>query len=252
MNKMPHIALPEDLGIRYALLPGDPARVERIAAHLTAQRDLGMNREYRSISGIYRGVPVLAMSTGMGGPSAAIAVEELRQIGVTAVIRVGSCGTLQPDVRLGDLVLVSGAVRDEGTSKGYAPVEYPAIPDFHLFAACEESVRALGYRRCIGITRSHDCLYGEENVNAVEKWAPRRVVASEQETAALFVSAMVRGIRAAAILNVVADCRRDIQTDIGHYSEGEQRSADGEQHEILTALEAIYRFDKGRKPLRRG
>lgn len=244
MNKMPHIALPTDLGIRYALLPGDPARVERIAAHLDEPHDWRMNREYRSISGLYKGVPILAMSTGMGGPSTAIAVEELKQIGVRAVIRVGSCGTLQPEVRLGDLVLVNGAVRDEGTSRGYAPVEYPAIPDHTLLCACAESARALGYRHCIGITRSHDCLYGEENVGAVEKWAPRRVVASEQETAALFVAAMIRGVRAASILNVVADCRSDIQADIGRYADGAQLLADGERHEILTALEAFVLIEQ--------
>lgn len=242
MKRMPHINLPEDLGIRYALLPGDPARVDRIAAYLTDTSDLGMNREYRSVSGFYQGIPVLAMSTGMGGPSTAIAIEELKQIGITAVIRVGSCGSLQPDTVTGDLVLVNGAVRDEGTSKGYAPAEYPAIPDFHLLAACLESARALGYRHTIGITRSHDCLYGEENADAVEKWGSRRVTASEQETAALFVTAMLRGIRAASVLNVVADCRKDIQADIADYANGGQTAADGEKHSILTALEAIKRI----------
>ena len=117
-NKMPHIQLPENLGIRYAVLPGDPARAERAAGYLKDAKLLTFNREYKSYSGFWNGVPVLVMSTGMGGPSMAIAVEELQKIGVEAAVRIGSCGALQPEVRVGDLVMVEAAVRDEGTSLG--------------------------------------------------------------------------------------------------------------------------------------
>ncbi|MBR2699665.1 MAG: nucleoside phosphorylase, partial [Clostridia bacterium] len=112
--KQPHIALDESLGIRYALLPGDPARVDRIKVFLEDPEELAYNREYRSVRGRYRGVDVLAMSTGMGGCSVGIAVKELRNIGVRAAIRVGSCGALQEGIALGDLIVVSGAVRDDG------------------------------------------------------------------------------------------------------------------------------------------
>ena len=105
-NKMPHIQLPENLGIRYAVLPGDPARAERAAGYLKDAKLLTFNREYKSYSGFWNGVPVLVMSTGMGGPSMAIAVEELQKIGVEAAVRIGSCGALQPEVRVGDLVMV--------------------------------------------------------------------------------------------------------------------------------------------------
>lgn len=128
----PHIHLDEGTGIRCAILPGDPARVERIAAYLDDVRDHGSHREYRSISGTWRGVPVLAMSTGMGGPSAAIAVEELRRIGVESLIRIGSCGALQTGIAVGDLILVQAAVREEGMSRAYVPAAYPAVSDAAL------------------------------------------------------------------------------------------------------------------------
>ena len=143
-NKMPHIQLPENLGIRYAVLPGDPARAERAAGYLKDAKLLTFNREYKSYSGFWNGVPVLVMSTGMGGPSMAIAVEELQKIGVEAAVRIGSCGALQPEVRVGDLVMVEAAVRDEGTSLGYAPLSYPAVADHRLLTACEESAKAAG------------------------------------------------------------------------------------------------------------
>ena len=132
MSLQPHIRLDETVGARCALLPGDPARLDRIAPFLTNVRALAFNREYRSLVGEYRGLPVLAVSTGIGGASAGIAVEELHAIGVTAMIRIGSCGALQPRVKLGDLILVSGAVRDDGASKTYLDPIFPAVPDTEL------------------------------------------------------------------------------------------------------------------------
>jgi uridine phosphorylase len=132
MEVMPHLKLRDDLGIQYAILPGDPARVERIAEQLEDVEELEFNREYKSIAGTYKGIRMLAVSTGIGGPSTGIAVEELARIGVTHAIRIGSCGALQKEIRLGDLILVQGAVRDEGTSRTYIDSIYPAIPDFEL------------------------------------------------------------------------------------------------------------------------
>lgn len=113
----PHIQLGKDLQIKYALMPGDPARLDRIAPFLENVTELKFNREYRSLSGTYKGVPILAISTGIGGASAGIAVEELHNIGVEAMIRIGSCGSLQPQVKVGDIIIVNGAVRDDGASK---------------------------------------------------------------------------------------------------------------------------------------
>lgn len=147
----PHIHLDEGTGIRCAILPGDPARVERIAAYLDDVRDHGSHREYRSISGTWRGVPVLAMSTGMGGPSAAIAVEELRRIGVESLIRIGSCGALQTGIAVGDLILVQAAVREEGTSQAYVPAAYPAVSDAALLASDMETAALLTVARLRGL-----------------------------------------------------------------------------------------------------
>ena len=130
----PHIQL-DSLDARAALLPGDPARLDRIAKELTDVRELAYNREFRTIEGTFQGMKVIACSTGIGGSSASIAIEELHNLGVNAMIRIGSCGALQKGIGLGDLVIASGAVRDEGTSKAYADIRYPAVPDTELLVA---------------------------------------------------------------------------------------------------------------------
>lgn len=240
---MPHIQLPEDLGIRYAVLPGDPARAERAAGHLEQAELLAWNREYKSYRGLWKGVPILVMSTGMGGPSMAIAVEELRKIGIAAAVRIGSCGALQPEAGVGDLVLVEAAVRDEGTSLGYAPLSYPAFADYRLLAACEKSAEGFGYRFHTGIARSHDCLYRDDNPEIYAEWAKKGVIASDMETAALFVVGRIRGMKTASILNVVAACKGNVAENIGRYVDGEALTAQGEEHEILIAFEALKRLD---------
>ena len=125
----PHIRCSEEDAAKYAILPGDPARVDRIKEHLTDVKEIAFNREMKSISGYYKGVKVMAVSTGMGGASTGITVEELHNIGVEVMIRIGSCGALQPEINMGDLILINGAVRDEGASKAYIEEIYPAIPD---------------------------------------------------------------------------------------------------------------------------
>ena len=132
--KQPHICLDESLGIFYAVLPGDPARIDRIASLLEHPEELTYNREFRSLRGTYKGVNILAISTGIGGCSAGIAVEELHNIGVKAMIRTGSCGALQKNIGLGELIIVSGAVRDDGASKAYVPECFPAYADIELLS----------------------------------------------------------------------------------------------------------------------
>ena len=142
--KQPHICLDETLGVRYAILPGDPARLDRVAAQLESVRELAYNREFRSLTGTYKGVPVLAVSTGIGGSSAGICVEELHNIGITAAIRIGSCGALQKGIALGDLILGCGAIRDDGASKAYVHPEYPAVADYQLLGLCVDAAKAIG------------------------------------------------------------------------------------------------------------
>ena len=128
-NPQPHLRLDSAHSAVSALLPGDPARLDRIKSFLTDVTGLAYNREFRSLVGTYQGARVLAVSTGIGGASAGIAVEELHALGVKNMIRIGSCGALQPQVKLGDLILVSGAVRDDGASKAYIDPIYPAVAD---------------------------------------------------------------------------------------------------------------------------
>ncbi|WP_417018579.1 nucleoside phosphorylase [Anaerotignum sp.] len=158
----PHIQLGKDLQIKYALMPGDPARLDRIAPFLENVTELKFNREYRSLSGTYKGVPILAISTGIGGASAGIAVEELHNIGVEAMIRIGSCGSLQPQVKVGDIIIVNGAVRDDGASKTYIDAMFPAVPDAQLMLYCMEAAKEQDFQYHVGIARSHDSFYTDD------------------------------------------------------------------------------------------
>ncbi|MEY8352722.1 nucleoside phosphorylase [Lachnospiraceae bacterium 54-53] len=247
---MPHVKLSKEQAVPYALLPGDPARLDRIGDCLTDVEELAYNREYRSLKGRYRGIPVMAVSTGIGGASAAIAVEELARIGARAMIRIGSCGALQQGIRLGDLILVNGAVRDDGASASYVDSIYPAIPDTELLAACMEGARELGARFHVGIARSHDSFYIDEEEEICAYWEKKGVLGSDMETAALFVAGGLRGVKTASILNTVVERKESLEDNINSYTRGESAMMRGEHLEILTALEAFVRINQnhsGRK-----
>ena len=242
--KQPHICLDETLGVRYAVLPGDPARLDRVAAQLENVHELAYNREFRSLTGTYRGVPVLAISTGIGGSSAAICLEELHNIGITAAIRIGSCGALQAGIRLGDLILGCGAIRDDGVSKTYVHTEYPAVADYQLLGYCVQSAQALGCRYHVGIIHSHESFYHEENEAESAYWAHKGALGADMESAAVFTIGRLRGMKTASILNNVVVCGEDTADAIGGYVDGESLTAAGERNEIRTALEALYRLDR--------
>ncbi len=241
----PHIQLDEQ-GIRYALLPGDPGRVERIGAFLDDAMELGFSREYRSLRGKYKGLDILVMSTGMGGTSAAIGIEELRRIGVTTLIRVGSCGALQSGIRKGDLILACGAVRQDGVSRTYIEECYPAVPDPLLLRECEEAAIRLGVPYHMGIVRSHESFYLDNMAEINWFWASRRVLGSDQETAGVLTVSWLRGLRAASILNAVSQwtTENDIAEGVGAYAGGEDTVALGERREIQVALEALHSFSR--------
>ena len=167
---MPHIRLSREQAADYVLLPGDPQRLDRIAECLEEVEELAYNREYRSLRGVYKGVSVMAVSTGIGGASTTIAVEELARIGAKVMIRIGSCGALKKGIRLGDLILVNGAVRDDGASVTYVDSIYPAIPDTELLVACMESAKELGAKTHVGIARSHDSFYIDDEEAVSTYW----------------------------------------------------------------------------------
>lgn len=242
----PHIRLGEDLGVRYAILPGDPARLDRIAPFLTDVEELAFNREYRSLRGKYKGVPVVAISTGIGGASCGIAVEELHNIGIEAMIRIGSCGALQPEVKMGDLIIVNGAVRDDGASKAYITPVFPAVPDATLMYHCISAAKEQGFSFHTGIARSHDSFYTGKEDEIYRFWHEQGVLGSDMETAALFTIGHLRGVKTASILNNVVAFEGDTSESIGDYVDGESLSALGEKHEIITALEAFVKLENER------
>lgn len=238
----PHIRLDESVQTQFVLLPGDPARLDRIAPFLTDVSELAYNREFRSIAGFYKGVKILAVSTGIGGASAGIAVEELHNIGVKAMIRIGSCGSLQKQVKVGDLIIVNGAVRDDGASKTYIDAAFPAVPDPYLMIACIETAKEMGFPFHVGIARSHDSFYTDREEQIDSYWGKHQVLGADMETAALFTIGKLRGVRTASILNNVVPFEEDTAESIASYVDGEDLALLGEKHEILTALEAFTRI----------
>src|SRR6201997_3085456 len=162
-------AQPGDVG-EAVLLPGDPGRVESIAKLLDRPKLIARNREFTTYTGELDGRPVSVCSTGIGSPSTAIAVEELAAIGARTFIRVGTTGSIQKGIGFGDLVVATAAVRDEGTTPGYVPLDYPAVADFELVQAMLAAGRARNYRLHAGIVRSHDSLYTDLHAESM----PRR------------------------------------------------------------------------------
>lgn len=242
-----HIRLSSDLNVKYAIMPGDPARLDRIAPYLDDVKEIGFNREYRCMTGTYKGVKILAISTGMGGASTAIAIEELKNIGVEAMIRIGSCGAVQPFVKVGDLVLVSGAVRDDGASQTYINLKYPAVSDTFLFNYCIQSAEENGFPYHIGFARSHDSFYIDNEDEINDFWAKRGILGSDMETSTLYTVGRLRGIKTASILNNVVACGDDTADSIGSYADGENLAMQGEKNEIIVALDAFVKLENSKK-----
>lgn len=213
MEKLYHIALDDSHQAKYAILPGDPGRVEKIASLLDKPRKIGQNREYTSWLGQLEGENVLVMSTGMGGPSTAIGVEELYMTGVRNFIRVGTCGGMKLDVMGGDLVIANAAIRLEGTSDEYLPKEFPAVSNFELTGSLVEAAKNAGYKYHVGVVQCKDSFYGQHSPERMpvgnelmQKWNAYimgNCLASEMESASLFTVCQVLGARAACVLNTV-------------------------------------------------
>ena len=209
---------PEDVG-RYCFLPGDPGRCESIASYFDDPVHVGINREYNIYTGTLLGERVSVCSTGIGGPSASIAMEELHNIGVDTFIRVGTCGGIAMDVLPGDVVVATGAVRYEHTSLEYAPIEFPAVSDFDIAAALKAASRDLGYRTHVGVVQCKDSFYGQhapekspvyyDLLQKWESWKRLGVKASEMESAALFVVAAALGVRCGSCFHVVWNQERE-------------------------------------------
>jgi len=194
-----------DVG-KVVLLPGDPERCKLISSLLDEPHLIASNREFVTYTGKRNGATISCTSTGVGCPSASIATEELINVGAKYFIRVGTCGSLQEDLGIGELIIVTGAVRGDGTSKEYIPIEYPALASFRVVKALVESAEKLNINYHLGIVRTHDAFYTEspfahENYkNKIKIWTESNVLAVENEAASIFVVSSLRKVYAGALL----------------------------------------------------
>ena len=218
-NKQYHIQVgKEDIG-RYVILPGDPKRCAKIAKYIDDAKLVADNREYVTYTGYLDGVKVSVTSTGIGGPSASIALEELVQAGADTFIRIGTCGGMQLNVKSGDVVIASGAVRMEGTSKEYAPIEFPAVADIEVVNALMKAADELNVDSHVGVVQCKDSFYGQhspermpvgyELLNKWEAWKRLGCLASEMESAALFVVGSALHVKVSSVFLVVANQERE-------------------------------------------
>ena len=228
---------------RYVIMPGDPKRCVKIAQYFDNSVQIADNREYITYTGTLDGVKVSVTSTGIGGPSAAIAMEELYRCGSDTFIRIGTCGGMQTEVKSGDVVIATGAIRMEGTSREYAPIEFPAVANLSVTNALVDAAKKEGYPFHAGVVQSKDSFYGQhepetkpvsyELMNKWEAWKKLGCLASEMESAAMFIVAGYLRVRAGACFLVVANQEREklgLENPVVHNTD----------MAIQTAVEAIH------------
>ena len=252
-EKQYHINVAEgDVG-KYCILPGDPGRCEKIAAYFDEPYFVSQNREYTIWNGKIAGETVSVCSTGIGGPSAAIAIEELKNCGAHTFIRVGTCGGIDLSVKAGDAVIASGAVRQDGTSREYAPIEFPAVSDPDVMFALREAAKKLNIPSHTGVVQAKDSFYGQHSPSRMptsselaekwEAWKRLGVLASEMESGTLFTVASFLRVRCGAVFSVVwnqerANAGLDADTDEHHDTADAIRIT-------IEALKNLINSDKG-------
>lgn len=233
MEKQYHLQIEKGDVAPYVLLPGDPGRVERVAKLWDEAHEVARCREYVTYTGVYKGVPISCTSTGIGCPSTAIAMEELARCGATTFIRIGTCGTFQDYVKNGDIAIFDSAMRMDGASRTYAPIEFPAVADYRVVDACQKAVKKLGFTGHVGTTRSADTFYACHSKpgssfnnywqssweNFWEDLKRLNIVGAEMEASVIFVLARVWGLRAGGI-SVVLDNVCTVAGDSGQFDPG--------------------------------
>ncbi|GAB7018471.1 nucleoside phosphorylase [Halostagnicola bangensis] len=220
MATQPHLLVDEGDLTDIALIPGDPGRVDRIASHCDESETIAQNREYKVVNATYDGRELTICSTGIGCPSAAIAIEEMANVGVETFVRVGTTGALQSDIEIGDMIVATGAAKNEGTSKRYEAVEYPAVPDYDVLSGLVDAAEANDEEVHVGPIASDDAYYAETSEH-VDDWEDAGLLSVEMEAAAVFSLARRKGLRAGAI------CTVD-----GNLVEGTQKGTDTEDDEL--------------------
>lgn len=250
MKSVYHLHLTDEQieGAQIALLPGDPARVEKIAQTAQRARFLASKREFTTWLSYIEKTPVLITSTGIGGPSTSIAVEELAQLGVRTFVRVGTTGAIQPHIKIGDVVITTGAVRLEGASTHYAPIEYPAVADYEIVRALIHAAQTLKIPHHVGITCSSDTFYpGQERYDTFSQYVPRHLRGSlaewqrlnvlnyEMEAATLLVMCSALGLRAGCVAGVAAQRTRSEAVALDQLQQSEENA-------IRVATNAVARL----------
>jgi len=257
MAKQPHLLVePGDLA-DVALVPGDPGRVDRIAGHCEDATTVAQNREYKLVNASYEGRELTVCSTGIGAPSAAIAAEELHAVGVETLIRVGTTGALQHGIEIGDMVVATGAAKDEGTTKRYESPTVPAVPDYEVLsslvtAARNNEERAAGQAADgangeaasnvhVGPIATNDAFYAETD-EQVTAWEDAGLLAVEMEAAALFTLARRKGMAAGAICTVDGNLVEGTQKGETDDEELPEKAKDNVDRAIHIALDAVTRL----------
>lgn len=235
MTLQAHIQLNNNIIATKAIIVGDPQRVDTICQQLENVVHLQFNREFKSALGYYQNKPILVVSTGIGAPSAAIAIEELINIGIKTIIRVGSCGAMQNHINLGELIIPTSCVRDEGLTTNYVPNNFPAIPNLDLLCRAKQLTKQAHF----GIIRSHDCFYMDNNSEVEKKWSKLGVIGADLETSALFIIGQLRGIRTLSILNNVVLYQENLNEGINDLVNGDNIVKSGEYISIQLALNIL-------------
>ena len=238
MAKQPHLLVEEGDVNDIALIPGDPGRVDRIAAQCESVEEIAQNREYKVVNAEYEGTPLTVCSTGIGCPSAAIAVEELENVGVDTVVRVGTTGALQSHIEIGDMVVATGAAKEEGTSKRYESAVYPAVPDYDVLTSLVDAAEANDEAVHVGPIVSDDAFYNESEA-FVDDWEAANLLCIEMEAAAVFSLARRKGMRAGAICTVDGNLVEGTQKGETEDTELPEKARNNVERAIRISLDAV-------------
>lgn len=243
----PHILCKQGDIAPNVILPGDPGRVLRIAKLLDSGKEISFNREFRVFTGKYKNKPITICSTGIGGPSTAIAMEELISLGAKNFIRVGSCGANQSKIKIGDLIISDSVVREDHTCLDYVPLQYPAIADPDIFQIMKKVSEKLKFKYYAGPTVTVDALYSPKTKEIKDFWMKYNTLAQDMETGTVLTLARIKGVKAGVVLLVVdQEAEKNIKQKIADYSVqvklGKGDLVKFEERAALVALESFFLY----------
>lgn len=229
---------------KMVLLPGDPKRVDKVMTFLDDAKVIANNREFKSAIGKYKGMDITVTSTGIGGASACIAMEELISCGAEYFVRIGSAGAIQENIKIGDIIISMASVREDGASSMYIDKSYPAVANYEILESLKKKAEELKYDHHVGITRSHDSFYIDNEIELMQYWNKKNVLGSDMETATLYAIGALRGVKVGSILNNVVLYNNDVKDGVNEYVNEQDLAQRGEEREIILALEALYEIHK--------